>query len=337
MQRVRPAREPLTSRRRVLVTGASGFVGANLARRLLHDGHEVHVILRPSHQRWRVDEIRDEVKIHAVDLDEDEGLERAFASARPDWIFHLAAYGAYPEQRDFERMVTTNLQGLARLLASAERAGFEAFVNAGTSSEYGYKDHAPSESEMLEPNSHYAVSKAAATHLCLMTARRTGLPIRTLRLYSAYGPYEEPSRLVPTLIVKGLDGRLPPLADPNIARDYVHVDDVCEAFVLAAATRQQEPGVVYNVGTGVQTTLAEIVEVTRRLLNIVEEPSWGSMAKRGWDTNVWVSDPALIDRRLRWKAMQSLEAGLAQTLEWFRSHPDLTAHYRSVLSTPVRN
>jgi UDP-glucose 4-epimerase len=323
--------------RRALVTGASGFVGANLARRLLQDGCEVHLILRPTHQRWRVDEIRREAEIHVVDLDDSDGLTRAVEAARPEWIFHLAAYGAYPEQRDFERIIATNVSGTAGLLAAAERAGFDAFVNAGTSSEYGYKDHPPAEDEVLEPNSPYAVSKAAATHLCTMTARSKDLPIRTLRLYSAYGPYEEPTRLVPTLIVKGLDRKLPPLANPDIARDYVDVDDVCEAFVLAAATTGQEPGVIYNVGTGVQTTLREIVEVTRRLLSIDAEPDWGTMPQRSWDTNVWVSDPGRIKSRLGWAPRSQLERGLSRTVDWFRSHPHLANHYRTVLSTPIRN
>ena len=323
--------------RRVLVTGASGFVGANLARRLLTDGHDVHLVLRPTHQPWRVAELRDSVTVHSVDIDDREGLERAFAAARPEWIFHLAAHGAYPQQRDFDRMIVTNVHGTGHLLATAEQAGFDAFVHAGTSSEYGYKDHAPSEHELVEPNSPYAVSKAAATQFCRMTGQRTGLPIRTLRLYSAYGPYEEPTRLIPTLIVEGLQGRLPPLVNPDVARDYVHVDDACEAFVLAAATPDQEPGVIYNVGTGVQTTLRQIVEVTRRLLSVKAEPAWGSMPERSWDTNVWVSNPALIKARLGWSPRYDLEGGLTQTASWFKLHADNLDRYQAAQSSSARN
>ncbi len=318
--------------RRALVTGASGFVGANLARRLLSEGHEVHLVLRPNHNPWRVEEIREQVTIHQVALDDREGLGRAMSAARPEWIFNLAAYGAYPDQRDFERMVATNLVGTGNLLAAAEEAGFEAFVNAGSSSEYGYKDHAPSEDELVEPNSPYAVSKAAATQLCRMTAQRSRLRITTMRIYSAYGPYEEPTRLVPTLIVQGLDGRLPPLVNPDIARDYVHVDDVCDAFVLAAASPDQEPGAVYNVGTGLQTTLGQIVEVSRRLLSVTAEPVWGSMPERSWDTNVWISNPARIKTELGWSPRHDLERGLTQTIEWFRLNPGRLDRYRAAQS-----
>jgi UDP-glucose 4-epimerase len=323
--------------RRVLVTGGSGFVGANLVRRLLVANNEVHLVLRPSHNPWRVADIRDGVTVHAVDLADRPALARALEIARPEWIFHLAAHGAYPVQLDVDQMIATNVQGTAALLAAAEKVGYEAFVNAGTSSEYGHKDHAPAEDERLEPNSEYAVTKASATYLCSLAAQRTGNHVVTLRLYSAYGPFEEPRRLVPTLIVQGLDGRLPPLVNPDVARDYVHVDDICDAFVLAAATPGQEPGVVYNVGTGKQTTLREIVEVTRRLLSIDAEPVWGSMPERSWDTNVWVSNPARIKARLGWSPRHDLASGLTQTIDWFKLHPWHLDRYRDAPSSLAKN
>jgi len=323
--------------RRVLVTGASGFVGANLARRLLADGHDVHLLLRPKHKPWRLEEIVSEVTIHQVDLSDHAGVEKAMAASRPHWVFHLAAHGAYPTQKDTGQMIETNVRGTANLLQAASNARVEAFVNAGTSSEYGYKDHAPDEDERVEPNSDYAVTKAAATMFCRHAAMRTGLPVTTLRLYSVYGPHEEPSRLVPTLIVQGLEGRLPPLVNPDIARDYIYVDDACDAFVLAAATADQDPGVVYNVGSGVQTTLRDIVAAARRILGVKAEPVWGSMPERSWDTNVWISDPSKIKARLGWSPRHDLESGLGETIAWFEGNPDHLRYYRSAHPNAVNN
>ena len=314
---------------RVFLTGASGFVGANLARRLLAEGHDVHLLLRANHNPWRVEEIREHLTVHAGDLGDVAGLEAAVAAAKPEWVFHLAAHGAYPTQQDLDQMIATNVQGTANLVRAAVRSGgVEAFVNTGSSSEYGYKDHAPGEDEALEPNSDYAVTKAAATMYCAYAAQRTGLPITTLRLYSVYGPYEEPHRLVPTLIVKGLEGLLPPLVNPKVARDYVHVDDVCAAYLAAAGHPYSHPGVVYNVGTGVQTSLAGIVAVARTLLGVQAEPVWGSMPERSWDTDVWVSDPSRIKRDLAWNPEHDVESGLGQTIDWFKLHPDQLDHYR---------
>jgi UDP-glucose 4-epimerase len=304
--------------KRVLVTGGSGFVGANLVRRLLGDGHDVHLLLRPGRDLWRLKEVQDHLEVHEADLGDAEAVGRVLGAVRPAWIFHLAAHGAYPTQTDTLTIVQTNLVGTANLLDAAAAVGVEAFVNSGSSSEYGYKDHAPTEDEWLEPNSTYAVAKAAATLYCRQLARRTGLAVTTLRLYSVYGPFEEPTRLVPRLIAEGLQGRFPPLVSPSVARDYVHVEDVTSAY-LRTAEAGREPGAVYNVGTGVQTTLAEIVGCVRRLLKIDAEPEWGTMAERSWDTDVWVANPARIRRELGWIPTLDLEQGLAKTMAWVRS------------------
>ena len=185
-------------------------------------------------------------------------------SARPDWVFHLAAHGAYSWQRDAELIMQTNLVSTVRLLAACQRHGFAAFVNAGSSSEYGFQDHAPREDELPEPNSDYAVMKAAATLHCRFVAQRDDVHVVTLRLYSVYGPWEEPGRLMPTLVARGLEGRLPPLVSPDTPRDFVSVRDTERAFLLAAERTDLERGSVFNIGSGRQTTLREVVEVGAR-------------------------------------------------------------------------
>src|SRR5437868_1776511 len=163
--------------RRVLLTGGTGFVGANLARRLLLDGHEVHLVVRRAHAVWRLEGIGDAVQLHIADLADPAALRAAVAASRPDWIFHLAAYGAYSWERDAEQMVETNLAGTLSLLDACRERGFSSFVHAGTSSEYGLKDHPAGEDEALWPNSHYAVTKAAATLLCRFVGVQRDLPI----------------------------------------------------------------------------------------------------------------------------------------------------------------
>jgi len=304
----------------VILTGATGFVGANLARRLLKDGHAVHLLVRHGYAPWRIEMIRDHVRLYEVDLGDPQAVNTVVSRIKPDWIFHLAAYGAYSSQTDLSRMAQTNIIGTMNLVNACLQAGFEAFVNTGSSSEYGFKDHAPTENEWIDPNSHYAITKAAATHFCRYTARSKNVRIPTLRLYSVYGPYEDPSRLMPTLIRRGLRGELPPLVNPDIARDYVYTEDVNDAYLLAAAAPDQEPGAVYNVGTGVQTTLRDVVEVARRVMGIVVEPDWGSMPNRHWDTNVWVSDNRKIITELGWNPRYTFEQGFRLMVDWMRDH-----------------
>ncbi len=192
--------------KRVIITGATGFVGANLARRLLREGHEVHLLVRPKHAVWRIEEIRQDVRLHELQLHDVAAVTRVVSEIRPEWIFHLAAHGAYSQQIDLEQMVLTNINCTINLVNACLKTGFEAFVNTGSSSEYGFKDHAPAESDPLEPNSHYAVTKAAATMFCRYTAQSRGVHLPTLRLYSVFGPYEDPRTVVADTHSAGIEG-----------------------------------------------------------------------------------------------------------------------------------
>jgi dolichol-phosphate mannosyltransferase len=312
---------------RALVTGAAGFLGANLVRRLHVAGHEVIALTRSRETAWRLEEVVAEVRLLELDLRDTAALEQVVATTEPQWIFHLAAHGAYSWQGDLAQMIAVNVAATAALLRAARAAGVQAFVNAGSSSEYGLKSHAPREDEWLEPNSHYAVTKAAGTHLTALAAAE-GLPAVTLRLYSIYGPWEEPGRLVPALVREATRGGLPPLVGPQTARDFVYVEDCCEALLRAAERGAPAgPGSTLNVGSGVQTRLDELVEVARGALGVTVLPEWGTMGQREWDTNVWVSDPRAASELLDWKAATGLGDGLARTAAWLRERPQLWERY----------
>jgi nucleoside-diphosphate-sugar epimerase len=119
----------------------------------------------------------DHVHSHEVTLEDRERVSRTIRQIRPDWVFNLAAYGAYPSQIDIEPMVATNLLGCAALVDACAKVGVEAFIQTGSSSEYGSKDHPTREDELAQPNSRYAITKLAATHYCQFAARDHGLNI----------------------------------------------------------------------------------------------------------------------------------------------------------------
>ncbi len=318
--------------KRVLITGASGFVGANLARRMLKDGHKVCLLLRNQSDTWRLDDLIDEFETVRLDMLDYNQVSNTVSFFKPELIFHLAVSGAYSWQTDWNEIVDTNLRSTINLVEACAKVGFDCFVNTGSSSEYGFYDHAPQENEPVEPNSYYAITKAAGTMTCRHVASRDSLKIPTLRLYSVYGPYEDPRRLMPTLIKKGLAGELPPLVDPSIARDYVYIDDVVEAYLSVCKTNLEEHGAVFNVGTGVQTSIEEIVSIARKELKIEAEPSWGSMENRVWDSSIWVANNEKIKSSLDWTPVNSVAQGFHKFCLWVRENERLHERYVTLVN-----
>jgi nucleoside-diphosphate-sugar epimerase len=311
---------------KALVTGGAGFVGANLSRSLLTGGHDVTVAVRPDGDRWRLADIADEISVLPIDLEDAASLQETVVSERPDVIFHLAAHGAYSWQQDLSKMLAVNMRATQALLDAAVTLDAR-LIHAGSSSEYGYKDHPPQETEITRPNSHYAVTKLGATNLCQLAADRHGICAVTLRLYSIYGPWEEPGRLMPTLVKAAQAGDWPPLVDPSIARDFVWIEDACEAFIRAATAELTEPGAVFNIASGVQTTLADLVEVAADVFMVNAPPEWGTMPQRRWDTSVWVGAPEGARRDLGWSVDTALRVGLVRFGEWLEQHPEAAARY----------
>ena len=157
----------------VLVTGALGFVGACVVRELVARRQEVHLLLRRDSQTWRLDDVRDQVTAHRASLVDAEATRAVVLDVRPRAVLHLATHGAYESQADARVILQTNILGTYNLLAASAESGVKVFVNAGSSSEYGFKAQPMKETDRLEPNSFYAVSKAAQTHLCSLLAGQT--------------------------------------------------------------------------------------------------------------------------------------------------------------------
>jgi nucleoside-diphosphate-sugar epimerase len=303
----------------LVVTGGSGFVGACIVRRALADGHEVHLLLRSESPLWRLEDVLPRVPVHRADLNDAAAVLEVMERVRPRAVLHLAAHGAYESQEDGRRILGTNVIGTYNVLQAAISAGAEVVVSAGSSSEYGYRDTPMKESDVLRPNSVYAVAKAAQTHLAsLMASGDHKTAIVTLRLFSAYGPWEEPTRLIPTLIRRARAGLPLEMVSPDIARDFVYVDDVVDAF-LALDRLQGLRGEVLNLGSGVQSTLACVVEAVQQAVGRTSEVLWGAMPPRRWDSKCWQADPEKARRMLGWTARCSLREGVARMAAWMES------------------
>lgn len=319
----------------ILVTGAAGFVGANLFRRILEQRQDVYAVVQTV-RNWRLEGIPD-THIVGANVNDHAALKHLVDQVAPQTVFDCVAYGAYSFERDPSLIYETNFQSIVTLTTLLKERGISAFVHAGTSSEYGSNSAAPAENDPCLPNSHYAVSKVATAEYLRYLGKHQRFPCVSLRLYSVYGPLEDGSRLIPNLLHKALNGSLPPFVDPTTSRDFVHVDDVSAAFILAAAKMNPDLyGESLNIGSGKCTTIADLAQLTREVFQVAEEPQFGAMEGRSWDLADWYANPAKAREMLGWQARIALADGLRSTAAWVSTLTEGDLQERSKQSSNKR-
>jgi len=306
---------------KILITGATGFVGANLARLLVTQKANVHILLRESSNTWRISDILDKLNKHYCDLFDRENTKRIISEVQPNVILHLAVYGGYPFQNDSQQMINTNFIGTVNLIDACTEEGFGCFINAGSSSEYGIKEKPMNESDLLEPINIYGATKAAATLYCQVLAKKYDLPIFTLRLFSPYGYYEEPTRLIPYLIISMLKNEKIKIASPNVGRDFIFIDDVVDAFLQTINTKDKIlPGTILNVGSGSDAKVVEVFETLREITGYRGEFTVEGTPRDSDKLQVWRANTEKIQKMLRWRPKYNLKEGLIETVKWFREN-----------------
>ncbi|MBU0487189.1 MAG: NAD-dependent epimerase/dehydratase family protein [Bacteroidetes bacterium] len=302
----------------IMIFGAGGFIGINLLSAILAERLDVIGVSHDHHHNWRF--IASKIPAgHTVscDITQPALLAELVSNLRPKTIFNLAAYGAYSKQKEYRKIFETNVTANIDIIENAKKFGVSAFVQAGSSSEYGLNSKQPDEHSELIPNSHYAVSKTAVYQAIKYYGKIEGLPMVHLRLYSAFGPWEEPDRLIPVLLSQARNGSLPPLVDPDISRDFVYISDVVAAFIFAAARlKPRDFGEAFNVGTGKKTTIRNLVNQVCKNTGLTQQPVFSTMDNRKWDTKDWYADIKRIHLAFRWKPEVSLSDGLLKTLKW---------------------
>jgi len=312
----------------ILILGASGFIGANLMRALAGVRADVYGTASRD-PAWRLAPFGGDQLI-TVDLLARGNVAALLDRVQPGTVFDCVAYGAYPFEQDVERMYLTNVVFKQELIEQLVQRGTHCYIHAGSSSEYGARSAAPDEAAAPAPNSHYAVTKNAAAGLLYFSGHHRGLCCANLRLYSVYGPLEDRSRLIPTLVAHAAEGRLPPFVEPDTSRDFIYVDDVTRAFLCAAAElRPDHYGDSFNIGSGQKTTIRDVAYLAKALFHIEAEPEFSTMPSRDWDVNDWYANPARAADVLGWRAAVALDEGLTRTARWYAGLEDVKQYERA--------
>jgi nucleoside-diphosphate-sugar epimerase len=307
--------------KRVLVTGAGGFLGARLVRALLEAQADVHCVIRETTDLWRIRDFLPHLQLHCADLRDFPALHKAINNASPDVVYHLAIEGVPPESRNSWSIVATNTLGTCHLLQILSGRAFEKLVHLGGASEYGPKSSPISETEPLEPVTVYGAAKGASTLLCQQFARAERRSVAILRPFSIYGPGERPGRLVSTLMLAALRDEEVALTSHGFGRDFVFVDDVVDACLRAALSQRTDREII-NVGSGEHRSNVEVAEILESLLKRPLRRKQQPYEPRPFDSKTCPANIAKAKRLLGWEPEHSLRAGLEKTLQWFRQHVD---------------
>jgi dTDP-glucose 4,6-dehydratase len=316
-----PSTASILSGKRVLVTGATGFIGRHLCRALTGAGAGVTVLCRPGAVLPPFEDPKGACERIEGDLRDADRLRAVVPAVGASHVFHLAA--ATSVARGFQTaqdMIQTNVQGTVNLLEALEHTPYTCFIHTGSAEEYGAGAAPFQETAPLMPVSAYSASKAAATLFCEMYHRTMNCPVVILRPFLVYGPGQPPTRLIPQAILAALANRPFPMTTGRQTREFTYIDDLIEGF-LAAAVTPEAVGQIINLGTGQPYTVLEVVHLIQKLTGRSMPLHIGALPTRPGEIMQYVCDNAKARTLLGWTPGVSLEEGLERTIAWYRQHP----------------
>jgi len=304
----------------VLVTGATGFIGSHVVRRLLAEGAEVHALTSTVSAVYpsRLLDLRRDIRLHEGNVCDRSAMDAVVAAARPSRVLHLAAYTHVGKSwQRVDECVQTNVQGTVNLLQALAGTGYERFVYVGTSEIYGdvpvpFREDAP-----VNPISPYSVSKYAGEMYCRMFHQGRGWPIVMLRPFNAYGPAQSPDRVVPEIITRGLRGQSLKMTSGQQTREFNFVEDLADGFVRAAIAPDVD-GEIINLGCGVETAIRDMAGRLLDLLGHPVEAQFGALPDRPTEIRRMAADASKARRLLGWMPTVLLDDGLSRTVDWYR-------------------
>lgn len=249
------------ARKRILITGAGGFVGAAAATEAVRLGHEVIALVRRP-EAPRLAAIRSSLSIHVADLSDTAAIAALLESVRPDVVVHSAWEGVGGPLRAGDIQLE-NIRTTINLVDAAMAGGARKFVGIGSQAEYGRHDRRIVETDLPRPTLLYGAAKLAAFHLAGQKCREAGIDFAWLRLFSVFGPGDNPNWLIPSVAAALLRGEAPRCTPGTQKWDYLHIDDVARAVVAAAVTAEAVGAL--NLSSGAPVAVRTIVETLRDL------------------------------------------------------------------------
>ena len=311
--------------KKVLVTGAGGFIGSHLTERLMEEGADIRAMVHYNAlNTWGwLDRspVRDDIKVVAGDICDRDSVRQAMQDA--EIVFHLAALIAIPYSYHAPASyVRTNIEGTLNVLQAAHELDVERVVHTSTSEVYGTAQYVPiNEQHPLQGQSPYSASKIGADKLVESFHLSFDLPVVTVRPFNTFGPRQSARAVIPTIITQCLIGKTVRLGNLHPTRDLNYVSNTVDGFVLAA-TAPNAIGQTINLGSGHEISIGDLAKLIIRLVGrpISIESEEQRLRPDKSEVERLLADNTLARTVLEWEPAISLEEGLERTIEWIGQH-----------------
>jgi len=307
--------------KKILITGATGFIGSHLTRKLIEEGFEVGIIKRENSDVWRISDLIKNLSIYDANLRDLHKVSETTSNFKPDVIFHLATYYAVEHKsEEVSLMVDTNVLGTINLLEASKKSNVKLFVNTSSCFVYQGNKNKLKESADLNPLNLYALTKMQAEQACSFYTKKYGLRTVTFRLFPPYGPADHERRLIPYAIKTFLEEKKLRLTTGKQRWDFVYVDDIINAY-LKLLNKYNLPTTheILNIGTGNTVSVQEVISRTKEIIGSDIKLEWGVVPHRKNEFWFLCADINKAKDFLKWEPKtQILQKGLEITVNWYK-------------------
>jgi len=298
---------------RVLITGATGFIGSQLTRVLLNEGYPVYALIRSTSNTWRIEDLLKSLHVVRGDLLEPHRWSPQLEKIQPEICFHLAWYvepGKYLTSQENLGLLTSSIQ----LASQLSKLGCKKIITTGTCFEYDTDRGYLSETTPLKPRSLYAACKSALYKVLLEFLRTAEMDFAWLRLFYQYGPYEDQRRLIPYIICSLLRNKEAKLTKGEQIRDYLHVEDVATAILAVAQSNLSGP---INVGSGRPISVRDLSIKIGEILNKPELIKLGAIPYEDSESMFICANINRLKNNTNFVPQYNIEEGLQNTINWW--------------------
>ena len=308
---------------KILITGASGFLGANLTKFLYDNNKNISILINKNSNLWRINNIVKQLDVHQVNIKNKNKVYEKIKEIKPNYVYHLATYGVHPSQNSLDEIIKTNILGTSNILHALEKYGIKRLVNVGSGFEYGKGENNIKETDCLNPLTLYGITKVSQSLLVKYFSELKNIPSVTLRPFTPYGRMESKGRLISDIMISIIKNKPLNLSSMYTYRDFIFIDDVLNALKKAANVPKIE-GEIFNIGSGKATSIKKIVDISMKLVKNKPEIKWNSNKPRSMDKfqTSYFSDLKKSEKLLKWKPSISLEKGLENSFSWYKKNLD---------------